>query len=495
MTDPMPPGIRVVLDPAVRMLTQRVWSSGSSARVIRLTPAGYHVWQRLRSEPVSGRLTGALARRLTDAGLAHPCPELRRTTDITVIVPVHNRSTQLARCLHALGDRYPIVVVDDGSDDPEAISAVIRRTGTVRSENVALMAAGQRSASEHPRVVLLRHEYNRGPAAARNTALGSVRTDLVAFVDSDCVPSPDWIERLAGHFDDPAVAAVAPRIAALRTGGRVRRCGLDLGERPARVAPLSPVSFVPTAALLTRRRAVTDIACGADAFDPELRVGEDVDLVWRLHEAGWRVRYDPSVVVEHEEPRRLNSLLARRFRYGTSAAPLARRHPGSVPPAILAPWPALTVVAVLFGQTRLATAGLVATALNSVVQSRRNGVPATFAIRHAAVTLGRTGLHMARYATQFGGPLLLGLALRPGTARRVRISAAVLLLAPGFADYARGHTGPPLRTIAATVAEDIAYGGGVLAGCLRHRTAEPIVPQLVRSGRRSSTNLPAADLP
>jgi len=53
-----------------------------------------------------------------------------------------------------------------------------------------------------------------------------------------------------------------------------------------------------------------------------LRYGEDVDLVWRLHDAGWQVRYDPRTCVEHAEPERWLPWLLRRHAYGTSAAPL-----------------------------------------------------------------------------------------------------------------------------------------------------------------------------
>jgi cellulose synthase/poly-beta-1,6-N-acetylglucosamine synthase-like glycosyltransferase len=126
-----------------------------------------------------------------------------------------------------------------------------------------------------------------------------VRTPFVAFLDADTVAPADWIERLGGHFEDPRVAAVAPRV-----DGKL----LDMG--PGRNVP-----YVPSAALIVR----TELA----RFDEALRYGEDVDLVWRLLDGGWRVVYEPDVVVHHDERRRLR----RRFRYGTSAAPLAARHP------------------------------------------------------------------------------------------------------------------------------------------------------------------------
>ena len=123
---------------------------------------------------------------------------------------------------------------------------------------------------------MIRRERNGGPAAARNTGLEHATTDLVAFLDSDTVAPPDWIERLGGHFEDPQVAAVAPRI------GRTRRSPLDMGPRPHR--PLRPERGADRPHRLAR-------------FDEDLRYGEDVDLIWRLLDQGHRVVYDPSVVV------------------------------------------------------------------------------------------------------------------------------------------------------------------------------------------------------
>src|SRR5262249_61183376 len=103
---------------------------------------------------------------------------------------------------------------------------------------------------------------------------------------------------------------------------------LDQGGQPARVAPLTRVSYVPTAALLARRRAL------GGGFDERLRYGEDVDLVWRLTGAGWRVRYEPAVEVHHAATGSLAGVLHRRVRGGPPAAPPALPRPGRPPPAL-----------------------------------------------------------------------------------------------------------------------------------------------------------------
>jgi mycofactocin system glycosyltransferase len=469
VTVPLPNGFRIELDTATRHLTEHLWFGGSPPRVLRLTPAGHAAWQALRDGPVRSAATGMLARRLVDAGLAHPRPaEPGGTPEVTVVIPVRDRADMLDRCLSSVDGPYPVLVVDDGSRDARAVAKVVARHGAT----------------------LLRRTRNGGPGVARNTALERVRTDLVAFLDSDCVPPPGWIDRLAPHFADPLVAAVAPRITGFAhedgSAAEPAESGLDLGDQPARVVPNTRLSYVPTAALLARSDALRAVAREDAVFDPALRVGEDVDLVWRLHEAGWRIRYEPSVRVAHHEPVTLPALLGRRFRYGTSAAPLALRHPRSVPPLVLHPWPALTVAALLGRRPAAAGVAFAVAVLSMVRTLRRAGVPTRGVLRAMLTAVHQTWLGIGHYGVQFGAPALLAALVAPGGARRRtrwgrRLAVGSLLLGPALTAWV-GRRGPdrsrpdPVRFVARHLADDIAYGAGVWAGCARHGTGIPVRP-------------------
>lgn len=452
--DPLPNGFRVVLDAEAEEPVAGLWLGGSPARVLRLSAAGRVAWRELQTGPVGSSAAGALGRRFTDAGMAHPePPHLATSADLTVVIPVRDRPSELSRCLSALDNRHPVLVVDDGSREPAVLAAVADRPG----------------------VTLLVRHTNGGPGAARNTALAHVDSELVAFLDSDCVPTVDWADRLAAHFADPTVGAVAPRI----VGSAGGPCGLDLGERPGLVAPNARISYLPTAAMVVRRAALADIATTTAVFDQKLRVGEDVDLVWRLQRAGWRVRYDPHVHVGHQEPATRIALLARRFRYGTSAAPLALRHPRSVPPLVVSPWPALTVLALLARRPLPATVGFALAAWTTIRTLRRAGIPTGTALRVTMTAVHRTWLGIGRYSAQFAAPLLVLACLAPDRQplRRWGRRAAVASLLLGSA-----HSGksPTLTAIA----DDIAYGHGVLAGCLRHRTVIPVRPVIAIRTRK-----------
>lgn len=194
-------------------------------------------------------------------------------------------------------------------------------------------------AGMHCDVRVVRHPRSKGPAAARNTGLAACGTDFVAFLDSDVVPRRGWLEALLGHFCDPAVALVAPRIVALHPSESVVaryeavRSSLDLGLREAPVVPFGTVSYVPSAAIICRRSALLDVG----GFDESMNSGEDVDLCWRLNEAGARLRYEPIATVAHDHRTELRKWFVRKSFYGGSAAPLAIRHPGKTAPLVIDP--------------------------------------------------------------------------------------------------------------------------------------------------------------
>ena len=463
----LPAGFGVALDPGTKLLDPVTLFGGAPARALRLSGAGRTALAELRAGPVRSAAAGLLARKLTDAGLAHPRPpELASRPDVTVLIPVRDRAVLLDRCLSALGCGYPVMVVDDGSQDPGAVADVAAAHGAA----------------------LVRRPVNGGPGAARNTGLPGVTTELVAFLDSDCVPGPGWIERLAAHLADPAVAAAAPRMVAAPAGrGWADRyttaaCCLDLGDAEARVVPGTRVAYVPTAALVARRAALVPAAGPGGAFDPALRWGEDVDLVWRLHDAGWRIRYDPAVRVSHHEPRGWAALLTRRFRYGTSAAPLAARHPGQVPPLVLHPWPALTVAGLLAGCPGVAGLGFAGSVLAMRATLHRAGLPARGVLPAMLTATRQTWLGVGRYACQYGAPVLAAGLVAPGGTGRARrwarrAAAGSLLLGPPLTAWsARRRSLDPVRYVLGHLAEDVAYGTGVWAGVLRARSTAPVRP-------------------
>ncbi|MET0191639.1 MAG: mycofactocin biosynthesis glycosyltransferase MftF [Pseudonocardia sediminis] len=481
----LPDGFRIVLDRRARRIDGgKALLGGAPPRLVHLSPtardllpAGPHT-----ALTVTDPTTRALARRLLDSGLAHPVfPDAGKdgetvpgAEDVTVVVPVKDRS--LLRLLATLPANVGgLVVVDDGSDDP----------GTVAE---GVVAAGGK---------VLRHERPRGPAAARNAGVAAARTPFVVFLDSDVVPGPGWLAPLLAHAADPAVAMVAPRIVALgpvADGGGARgaiaryeavRSSLDLGPDPALIVPRSRVAYVPSAAMLVRVDAVT--GSGADgrertAFDERMHVAEDVDLVLRLHAAGWRMRYEPTARVAHDHRTGPSEWLARKAFYGTGAAPLAQRHPGAVPPVVLSPWSAAVCVLLLL-QRRWSVAGAaVVTAVATERLSRkltRLDRPRLSAARLTALGLSGAVWQVGSALTRHFWPVVALALPFSSRARRAVVAAA---LAEGLADWwVHRDRDPaarpgPVGFLVAHRLDDLAYGAGLWWGALRRRTTAPLRP-------------------
>jgi hypothetical protein len=440
----LPAGFRVRLDPRLRF-----WSGGSILvggspwRISRINLRARPFLALLRENGASGAsatsaLERSVARLLIDRGFAVPISDTASALSASVVVPAFGRVAALIRCLDSLcADQ--VIVVDDCSPDDAAIAAAATRSGAK----------------------LIRHTENRGPAAARNTGVLAAGTDLIAFVDSDCTVEPGWLAALARHFDDPKVALVAPRVQPDVRGGTVlarheaARSALDMGRTPELVKPGARLGFVPSAVIVVRRSAIA-----GSGFDDSLRLGEDVDLVW------W---------------------ISRRFAYGTSAADLARRHPGRLTPLRVSGWNLAALTFVIAGRPRtaIATAGSASMLLLRRLQlTSSDALLAPVTVASGIVADAAATGHVLRREWWPLGALCLAMTPRSRIAR----AGAVAMLAPVVWEYAtRRPALDPVRYTALRFVEDAAYGSGVIASSLRARTAAPLTPEvrLPSIGRRS----------
>lgn len=465
-TAPLPTGFTIRLDPAVRRLDGgSALLGGSPTTLLRLKPKAAELIAD-GALTVVDATTAALARRFLDLGIAHPMLEPAAILDLTVIVPVKDNQPGVDRLLRGLGD-LKTIVVDDGSAIPVQAPHVIR------------------------------HEQSRGPAAARNTGLRSATTEFVVFIDSDAVPVDGWLEILSAHFADPMLALAAPRIIGLgdpaqgdpeqgdsAQGGSASalvryeaiRSSLDLGAKPGPVVPRSPVAYVPSAAMMVRRAAVLD-----GGFDDRMHVAEDVDLCWRLHEAGWRLRYEPAAQVAHEHRTTLRKWLGRKAFYGLGAAPLAERHAGAVAPMVLAPWSAAAGAGLLTGAKTGAAVAVAATGFAGVRLRKTLGglkSPGAAAARLIAMGLGGALWQLASGICRHYWPLAVIAGLFSRRARRV---IAVVAIGEGLADWWT-HDGPgnldPARYVLLKRLDDAGYGAGLWWGAVRSGSLKALAPRV-----------------
>lgn len=469
MTGPrLPDGFAVQVDRRVRVLGEgAALLGGSPTRLLRLAPAAQTMLNGGRLE-VHDAVSAQLARTLLDATVAHPRPLSGPShRDVTVVIPVRDNTTGLTRLLTALRG-LRVVVVDDGSATPVSDTDF---------------------ADVHCDLRFLRLDRSRGPAAARNAGLAACDTDFVAFLDSDVVPRRGWLEALLGHFCDPAVALVAPRIVALHPSDSVVaryeavRSSLDLGLREAPVVPFGTVSYVPSAAIICRRRALIEVG----GFDESLTSGEDVDLCWRLNEAGARLRYEPIALVAHDHRTELRKWFARKSFYGGSAAPLSIRHPGKTAPLVISGWTLVVWMLVALGSCfgYLASAAVAAITGRRIAKSLSSvqTEPLEVAVV-AAQGLWSAALQLASAICRHYWPVALVAAVLSRRCRQVVLVAAVLDGVFDWATRSHGTADDDTKRVGVVTylllkrLDDIAYGLGLWTGVVRERHAGALKPQI-----------------
>lgn len=229
---------------------------------------------------------------------------------ISVVIAVHNRPHEIELCLksilncHYPADKLEVIVVDDASTDNLTITAV----------------------KKYP-VKLIEVKENQGQSACRNLAVSKAKGEVIAFTDSDCEVSDRWLQTLARCFQNSEVAFVGGGVYTKRF-----ETSLDYYEeymtplyKGNKISPIeknSEVSYVPTCNLLIRKKVFTSVG----GFNHEMRVGEDVDLLWRVLNAGYTGWYVPDGYIWHHHRNRIYPFLKRRAQYAASEAILSQSH-------------------------------------------------------------------------------------------------------------------------------------------------------------------------
>ena len=208
-------------------------------------------------------------------------------------------------------------------------------------------------------------------------------------------------------------------------------------------------------------------------FDEGLRVGEDVDLVWRLATAGHRCRYEPASTVHHRPRSSIRAALGQRVGYGRSAAPLAARHRGALAPVRMSGWS--LGVWVLVAARRPVLAVLLAAGTTVALQRKLRDVPPGVSARLVVRGHLAAGRQLADASRRVWWPLALCLAL---CSRRARLPLVAAYAGPAVLDAARRRSARPLIDAPLQWLDEAAYGVGVWDGVLTTRQVEPLVPEI-----------------
>jgi GT2 family glycosyltransferase len=213
--------------------------------------------------------------------------------NLSIVIPCHNRADLLRACLASVRRHAPaaeIVVVDDASLDGSA-------TGVVNS---------------FPNIRTIRLPTRSGFCVAANTGLRATTQPIVELLNDDTEVTPGWAESALARFDNPQVAAVAPLVlrwpgevagqAVIDSAGDWYFPGGFAGKR-GRGQPLTPrylrscrVFGASASSAFYRREVVLRLGAFPESFGAYF---EDVDLSFRIRQAGYGIVYEPASRVLH----------------------------------------------------------------------------------------------------------------------------------------------------------------------------------------------------
>lgn len=160
---------------------------------------------------------------------------------------------------------------------------------------------------------------HRSVGGQRNMGVRASKGDIIVFIDTNCVPDPDWLTNL-----------VAPIV----SGEEAITAGTTLAANPKTLANFNPTNpgtkyreGAPTANLAFTRELFELVG----GFDETLQFGSDIDFTWRCTDAGYRIRNVPEARITHDWGD-VKDELTRSFKYGRAKLVLYAKHPQRVKP-------------------------------------------------------------------------------------------------------------------------------------------------------------------
>ena len=232
-------------------------------------------------------------------------PPLQRYPRVSVVVCAYNGERTMDRCLASLAvlnyPDYEVIVVNDGSRD--------------RTLEIAQSYGYCRIISQ----------TNKGLSVARNVGAHAATGEIVAYTDSDCVADPDWLTYLVAKMAASNLAAcggpnfpppeddLVPATVAVAPGG------------PTHVLISDEVAEHIAGCNMAFRR---DVLLSLGGFDPIYRAaGDDVDICWRLQDAGYTIGFSPAAIVWHFRRNTVAAYCAQQRGYGKAEALVYSKHP------------------------------------------------------------------------------------------------------------------------------------------------------------------------
>ena len=195
---------------------------------------------------------------------------------------------------------FEVILVDDGSTDGTAAIAAEYGVRCISTEN-------------------------RGLSSARNTGWQASSGEIVAYIDDDAYPDPHWLHYLAYKFMSGDWVGVGGPNIAPPGDGTIAECVANAPGGPVHVLVSDDeAEHIPGCNMAFRREALAAIG----GFDPRYRAaGDDVDLCWRLQQAGGRIGFHAGAMDWHHRRNSVAMYWRQQKGYGKAEALLEQKWP------------------------------------------------------------------------------------------------------------------------------------------------------------------------
>jgi GT2 family glycosyltransferase len=238
----------------------------------------------------------------------------------SVILCVRNGAAMLERQLAALAEQdfldWELLVVDNGSTDDS-------------------VSIARRWAGRFPALRIVDASARAGLSYARNAGAAAARGSVLAFCDADDAVSPGWLAALVRCAGDSDLVCGHLRISRLNSPVSQYWRGMSAADREFPEA-LGYLHYAVGANFAIRKEVYEAIG-GCDERFPIC--GDDIDLSWRVQQAGRTITSCPEAIVDYQLREGLKDMARQRFLYGQAEALLIRKHPGARRATLRERWP------------------------------------------------------------------------------------------------------------------------------------------------------------
>lgn len=230
--------------------------------------------------------------------------------DVSIIIPAYNAQDTIKICLDS------ILNLDYPREKMEII--VVNNNSTDSTEDIV---------RNYP-ITVLREEDVQSSYASRNKGINNAKGQILAFTDTDCIVSPQWLKKLLSSYNNPDYGCFAGKIEAYETETLAEEFAAIDEENHDQKHSLE-AGYLPaanTANVAYRKEVLQEIGL----FNNSLRSGGDAELTWRFVKHGkYKIDYKTDAIVYHKHRTSIRGLYRQHIKYGESITDLLKLYPDS----------------------------------------------------------------------------------------------------------------------------------------------------------------------